>query len=159
MGLFFFYFFFLLIVALDGYRIRRPVGSCSVTCLVPCFQVTSPVVVSPCEIYVAYRGVSWESNFHLSRVTCVWFSLLSWCCSFSLQVMSNSLRPHGLQHARLPCPSLSPGPCLTSCPSNQSCYPTISSSSPPAFSLNQHQGLFQWVNSSHQVAKVLEFRL
>ena len=29
--------------------------------------------------------------------------------------------------------------------------------SPPAFSLCQHQGLFQWVNSSHQVAKVLEF--
>ena len=75
MGLFF--FFFLLIVALDGYRIRRPVGSCSVPYLVPYFQVTSPVLVSPCEIYVAYR-VSWESTFHLSRVMCVWFSLLSW---------------------------------------------------------------------------------
>ena len=31
--------------------------------------------------------------------------------------------------------------------------------SPPAFSLSQHQGLFQWVSSSHQVAKVLEFQL
>ena len=30
---------------------------------------------------------------------------------------------------------------------------------PPAFSLSQHQGLFQWVSSSHQVAKVLEFQL
>ena len=29
----------------------------------------------------------------------------------------------------------------------------------PAFNLSQHQGLFQWVNSSHQVAKVLEFQL
>ena len=35
----------------------------------------------------------------------------------------------------------------------------LSSPSPPAFSLSQHQGLFQWVDSSHQVAKVLEFQL
>ena len=43
------------------------------------------------------------------------------------------------------------------------CHPTISFSvtpfSPPTFSLSQHQGLFQWVDSSHQVAKVLEFQL
>jgi len=35
----------------------------------------------------------------------------------------------------------------------------LSSPSPPAFNLSQHQGLFQWVNSSHQEAKVLEFQL
>ena len=35
----------------------------------------------------------------------------------------------------------------------------LSSPSPPAFNLSQHQGLFQWVNSSHQVAKVLELPL
>ena len=35
----------------------------------------------------------------------------------------------------------------------------LSSPSPPAFSLSQHQGLFKWVSSSHQVAKVLEFQL
>ena len=35
----------------------------------------------------------------------------------------------------------------------------LSSPSPPAFSLSQHQGLFQWVSSSHQVAKALEFQL
>ena len=45
---------------------------------------------------------------------------------FSCSVMSNSLQPHGLQHARLPCPSPSPGAC--SCPLSQSCHPTISSS-------------------------------
>ena len=33
------------------------------------------------------------------------------------------------------------------------------SPSPPAFNLSQHQGLFQWVSSSHQVAKLLEFQL
>ena len=35
----------------------------------------------------------------------------------------------------------------------------LSSPSPPAFRLSQHQSLFQWVSSSHQVAKVLEFQL
>ena len=43
-------------------------------------------------------------------------------------VMSNSLQPGGLQHARLPCPSLSPGVCSNSCALNQCCHPTISSS-------------------------------
>ena len=37
--------------------------------------------------------------------------------------------------------------------------PPLSSLSPPAFNLSQHQGLFQWVSSSHQVAKILEFQL
>ena len=35
----------------------------------------------------------------------------------------------------------------------------LSSSSPPTLNLSQHQGLFQWVSSSHQVAKILEFQL
>ena len=35
----------------------------------------------------------------------------------------------------------------------------LSSPSPPSFNLSQHQGLFQWVSSSHQVAKVLEIQL
>ena len=42
--------------------------------------------------------------------------------------MSDSLWPHGLQHARLPCPSLSPEVCLNSCPWSWWCHPTISSS-------------------------------
>ena len=42
--------------------------------------------------------------------------------------MSSSLRPHGLQHARLPCPSPTPGPCSNSHPSSQWCHPNISSS-------------------------------
>ena len=47
---------------------------------------------------------------------------------FSCQVASHSLQPHGLQHARLPCPSLSPGVCPSSRVLNQWCHPTISSS-------------------------------
>ena len=56
---------------------------------------------------------------------------------FSCSVMSDYLRPHGLQHARLPCPSPTPRACLNSCPSSQWCHPTISSSVIPFFSLLQ----------------------
>ena len=42
--------------------------------------------------------------------------------------MSHSLRPHGLQHVRLPCPSPAPRACSNSCPSNLWCHTTISSS-------------------------------
>ena len=45
---------------------------------------------------------------------------------FSYPVASNSLRPHVLQHARLPCPSLTPGACSNSCPSSWWCHPSIS---------------------------------
>ena len=44
---------------------------------------------------------------------------------FRNSVISNSLRPHGLQHARLPCPSPTPKVCSNSCPSSQWCHPTI----------------------------------
>ena len=47
---------------------------------------------------------------------------------FSRSVMSSSLRPHGLQHARLPWPSPSPRACPDACPLSQWCHPTISSS-------------------------------
>ena len=50
---------------------------------------------------------------------------------FSHSVVSESLRPHGLQHARLPCPSPTPGACSNSCPSIWWCHPTISSSVVP----------------------------
>ena len=157
---------------------------------------------------------------------------------FSRSLMFSSLQPHGLQHARLSCPTPTPRAYSNSCPSSQWCHPTISSSvivvpyssrlqsfsasgsfpmsqflasvssvqslshvrlfatpwiaarqtslfitnswsslrltsiksvmpsshlilipSPPAPNPSQHQSLFQWVNSSHQVAKVLEFQL
>ena len=51
---------------------------------------------------------------------------------------------------------------LNSCPSSQWYHPTISSSVipfSPVFNLFQHQGLFKWISSSHQVAKVLEYQL
>ena len=50
---------------------------------------------------------------------------------FSFSVVSDSLQPHGLQQARLPCPSATPGTCSNSCPSSQWYHPTISSSVVP----------------------------
>ena len=55
-------------------------------------------------------------------------SLLSPSVQFSHSVVSNSLRDHGLQHARLPCPSPTPRACSNSCPLSQWYHPTISSS-------------------------------
>ena len=61
-------------------------------------------------------------NFKTSEYI-FWMLLL-----FSCQVMSSSSRPHGLQHARPPCPSPSPRVCPSLCPLNWWCHPTISSS-------------------------------
>ena len=46
----------------------------------------------------------------------------------SVTVVSDSLWPHGLQQARPPCPSRTPGACSNSCPLSRWCHPTISSS-------------------------------
>ena len=57
--------------------------------------------------------------------SCQWiFSFVQFSCS----VGSDSLRPHELQHSRLPCPSPAPNAYLNSCPSSWWCHPTISSS-------------------------------
>ena len=50
---------------------------------------------------------------------------------FSCSVVSDSLWPHGLLHARLPCPSPTPGACSNPCLSSWWCHPTISSSAVP----------------------------
>ena len=80
---------------------------------------------------------------------------------FNCSVVSNSLWPHGLQHTRPPGPSPTPGASSNSCPSSQCAiqpsHPLLFPS-PHAFNFSQHQGLFQWVSSSHQVAIVLEFQ-
>ena len=57
--------------------------------------------------------------------------------SFSYSVVSDFLQPHEWQHARLPCPSLSPGICSNSFPLSWWCHPTISSSVSPFSSCPQ----------------------
>ena len=77
-----------------------------------------------------------------------------------LSVVSDSLRRHGLHHARLPCPSPSPRVCSNSCSLSQWHHPTTSpsvipfSSCPQSFPASQsfaHQGLFQWVFGSGEL--------
>ena len=62
------------------------------------------------------------------------FSVRRWRISsvqFSRQIISDSLQLHEPQHARLPCPSPTPGIYPNSCPSNRWCHPAISSSVVP----------------------------
>ena len=56
---------------------------------------------------------------------------------FSCSVVSNSLRPHELQHTRPPCPSPTPGVYSNSCPSSRWCHPAVSSSVVPFSSCPQ----------------------
>ena len=83
----------------------------------------------PLERYHLYIWGCWyfshQSWFHLV-IHPAWH--FAWCALlllFGRLVMSDSLRPHGLQHARLLCPSPSPGACSNSYPSSQWCHPTI----------------------------------
>ena len=100
----------------------------------------------------------------ITNKSCLFFSPFLffkwWKSLFRHQFVSDSLRPHGWQQVRLPYPSPSPGVCPSLCLLNWWCHPTISSSVTLfALNLSQHQSLFQWVSSSHQVAIVLEFQL
>ena len=85
-------------------------------------------------------------KMHTDKNVSVQFSSVAQSCL--------TLRTRGLQHAKPPCPSSTPGVYSNSRPLSWWCRPTISSSVVP-FNLSQHQGLFKWVSSSHQVAKVL----
>ena len=67
---------------------------------------------------------SWTSGS--SRFSYCWS--LVWPVQFSHSVVSDSLRLHGLQHSRLPCPSPTPGVYSNSCPFSWWCHPAISSS-------------------------------
>ena len=106
--------------------------------------------------------VEWLEEFEevrtATQTSFVSFSSVQSSCS----VMSDSLKSYGLQHTRPPCPSPTPGVYSNSCPLSWWCHPSISflsSPSPPAFNLSQHQGVFKWDSSLHQVGKVLEFQL
>ena len=74
---------------------------------------------------------------------CIAYYITNQPLLFNCQVVSDFLRPHGLQHTRLPCPSPSPRVCSNSCPLNWR-HPLLPPP-PPAFYFSQHQDLFQWV--------------
>ena len=95
------------------------------------YYVLGPAVGAGC-----YRVNNTDKNLYFHCVVVQSFSDV-WFCD------------RGLQHAWLPCPSLSPGVCSDSHPFNRWCHPTISSSVVRfslALTLSQHQGLFQRVS-------------
>ena len=79
---------------------------------------------------------------------------------FSHSVMSDSLWPQGMQHARLPCPSLTPraysNSCLLSCWYIEPSHPLLCPSA-PAFNLFQHQCPFKWVSLHIRWSKFWSF--
>ena len=101
-----------------------------------------------------------NNNFFFSSQWLCNYSILNFFSSvqFSHSVVSDSLQPHESQHTRPPCPSPTQTHVHRVSDAIQPTHP-LSSPSSPAPNPSQHQGLLQWVNSSHQVAKVLEFQL
>ena len=100
-----------------------------------------------CNVFSSSDDLLIKSSSRKTEFVC-WQLLLvvwpqatqSWRLSsvqFSCSVVPNSLRPHGLQHARLPCPSPIPGACSNSCPSSRWSNPTILFSVVPFFSYLQ----------------------
>ena len=71
------------------------------------------------------KSSDWYGNWRKGQS--FWLVNSCWSCS----VVSHFLQTHGLQHTRLPCPSLSPGVCSESCPLCWWSHPTISSSMGP----------------------------
>ena len=117
------------------------------------YQFLGPCRVAP----FIFKINGWESLSHQMPPhpfsLCVQEDL-----QFSRSVVSDSLRPHELQYARPPCPSQTLGVDSNSCPSSWWCHPAISSSVVPFSSCPQSfqaSGLFQWVSSLQQVAKVV----
>ena len=102
----------------------------------------------------------WQVEFlpliHLERP-----SHIHCCCSVA-KLCPALCNPVNCSFPILPCPSLSPGVSSNSCLLNWWCLPTISSSVapfPPALNPSHHEGLFQWMGSLHQVAKVSELQI
>ena len=93
-----------------------------------------------------------------NKLSCIY--TVEYSVQFSRSVASDSLQPHGLQHARLPCPSPTPNACSNLWLLSQWCHPTISSSVVPfSFCLHsfQDQGIFQWIGSSYRLSKHWSF--
>ena len=102
-----------------------------------CFKVLIRILL---KFYINFKRINILNTVFSPKITLL---LLLFSCS----VVSDSLQPHGLQHARLPCPSPSPGAYSNSCPRkayerrDQPSHP-LSTPSPPAFNLSQHPDLF-----------------
>ena len=137
----------------------------------PLYQVK--IQGEACDLEEGPHLTTWKpwSQISTSRTVRLQISIVSmphnlWCLfssvQFSHSVVSNSLRPYEKQHARPPClpPTSGVHTDYVHWVSDaiQPSHP-LSSPSPPSPNLSQHQNIFQWVNSSYEVANVLEFQL
>ena len=104
----------------------------------------------------------WVSKIYLK----IYYFSVEFSRSVWLLLMSDSLWPHGLQHARFPCPSPNPGAYSNSCPLSRWCHPTISSSVIPFSSCPQSlpesesfpmSQLFAWGGQSTGVSALASF--
>ena len=114
--------------------------------------------LAPLTLFLA---VLWTHRAHSHLRVCLkhWLSYLIQFSSVAQSCLT--LWSHGSQHTRPPCPSPTPGVYSDSCLLSRWCHPTISSSVVPFSSCLQSflaSGLFKWVSSSHQVAKVLDLQ-
>ena len=112
--------------------------------------------------------LNWAESFHLTICSIIcysFFPLLYWVQFSSVQLLSHVqlfVTPWTAAYqASLSIANSQSSLKLKSIESGDAIQPShpLSSPSPPAFNLSQDQGLFKWVNSSHQAAKVLEFQL
>ena len=118
-----------------------------------CDRVTLVVYETPIDLLFMSRGnhsVDFCSDFPSVVNKGSQSSLL-----FSCTVISYSLQPCGVQHAR---PSCLFAQVHVHCIGIQPSHPLTPSSS-SALNLSQHQGLFQWLSCSHQMTKILELQL
>ena len=128
-------------------------NNCSRICSLRVKDNLFPEVTESLLCFLVLDWVTWPSPSHSQPLSSV---------QLSRSVVSDYLRPHGLQHTRLPCPSPTPGAYPNSCTLSRWYHPTISSSVIPFSSHLQSfpaSGSFPMSQSLHQVAKVLEFQL
>ena len=97
----------------------------------------SPLTPVSTNLFTVFIVLSFPECHVVGIINYIAFSDQFFSLQFSRSVVSDSLRPHGLQHARLPCLSPTPGACSNSCPLSQWCHPTISSSVVPFSSCPQ----------------------
>ena len=107
------------------------------------------------ELFICSISKFIESSLKVFPISSVWFSSVTQSCP-------TLCYPHELQLARLPCPSPTAGVHSNSIHRVGDAiqpYYLLLSPSPPAPNPSQNKGVFQGVNSSHKMAKVLEFQL
>ena len=107
-------------------------------------NIFGTALVSSINIASPEHGLvtSWNRVLYIFHKFWTKYLLMHLSVQFNCSVVSDSLQPHELQHARPPCPTPTPGAHPNSCPLSQWCHPTISSSVIPFSSCPQSYPAF-----------------